>query len=227
MYVSMATALRRCMPIDNRRNRGDAMPFVAFNNVAMVELFYRQDNQRLENVIHFQLNTTPNTTNLGALAAAVANWWDADMQPIVNTAVTLVAVKATSLNAQNAPGVEYTLGLPIAGTASGTAAPNSVTAAIKLVTLNRGRSFRGRIFHVGMSVANISGNVLTSGYRANLLSAYNTLTLPASFGGAVLVVASRTENGQPRAVGVATPVTSISVNPTLDSQRRRLPERGL
>ena len=52
------------------------MAFVPFNNVAMVELFYRQDGQRIENVIHFQMTTTPNPTNLAALAGNVITWWD-------------------------------------------------------------------------------------------------------------------------------------------------------
>lgn len=203
------------------------MQFVPFNNVAMVELFYREDNQRLENVLHFQLTSSPTVSSLQTLCQNVASWWDTVMRPLVNTAVTLVAVKATSLNTQNAPSVEYTTGLPLAGTASGTAAPNSVTVAVKLITLNRGRSYRGRVYHVGMSVANISGNVLTTGYRTALTTAYGALTIPAGFGGAILVVASRVEDGQPRTNGVATTVSGVSVNPTLDSQRRRLPERGL
>lgn len=203
------------------------MPFVPFTNVAMVELFYRQDGQRIENVLHFQMTAAPTPTSLGALAGNVITWWDTVIKPLASSNVSLVAVKATSLNAQNAPAVENVTGLPLVGAIGTAQAPNNITVAVKLVTLNRGRSFRGRVFHVGMVNSQITTNVITSAFRTALASAYGALLVPAAFGGAVLVVASRTSNGVPRTLGVATTVTGISVNPTLDSQRRRLPERGL
>lgn len=202
------------------------MAFVPFNNVAMVELFYRQDNQQMENVLHFRMPSTPTVASLQTLADNVINWWDTVMQPLVHTSVSLVAVKATSLNSQSDPAVESTTGLPLAGTASGTAQPNNVTVAIKFITLNRGRSFRGRVYHVGINQGSVTGNTVNVGQRTALASAYGALLVPAAFGGAILVVASRFSNNVPRSVGVDTPVSGVSVNAIVDSQRRRLPERG-
>lgn len=203
------------------------MPFVPFENVAMVELFYRQDGQNLENVLHFSTPTTPDITLLTDLADDVINWWDTVMQPLIASTVTLNAVKATSLESDSAPSVESVTGLPLTGSVSGGSPPNNVTVVAKLLTANRGRSYRGRIYHVGLALSQVSGNVISSAPRTALLAAYRALLVPAGFGGCVLVVASRVEDGAPRTFGLATEVTGVTINATLDSQRRRLPERGM
>lgn len=203
------------------------MAFVPFTNVAMVELFYRQDGQRVENVLNFRMTATPTVASLTALSGNVITWWDTAVRPLVSNNVQLVGVKATSLQSSSAPAVENVTGLPLTGGVATAAAPNNVTLVTKLITANRGRSFRGRIYHVGMVNSQISGNTGTSAFRTALAAAYNALLVPAAFGGAELVIASRFSNGAPRATGVATTVTGVSINQTLDSQRRRLPERGL
>lgn len=203
------------------------MAFVPFNNVAMVELFYRQDGQRLENVLHFLMTATPTSTTLNSLAGNVITWWDTVMQPLVSNTVQLVAVKATSLNSQSAPAVENVSGLPLVGATTTAELPNNNTLVIKFVTNSRGRSFRGRLYHVGLVLAQTAGNTATTAFRTAAASAYGALLVPGGFGGAQLVVASRYSNGVERSTGLATVVTGVSVNQTLDSQRRRLPERGL
>ena len=203
------------------------MPFVPFENVAQVELFYRQDGQNLENVLNFSTPTTPDVTLLTDLADDVINWWDTVMQPLVASTVQLIAVKATSLESDTAPAVESVTGLPLTGSVSGGSPPNNVTVVAKLLTNNRGRSYRGRIYHVGLALSQISGNLISSTPRTALLAAYGALLVPAGFGGCVLVVASRVSEGEPRTFGVATEVSGITINATLDSQRRRLPERGM
>lgn len=203
------------------------MAFVPFNNVAKVELFYRQDSQNLENVLHFETATTPDSSLLTDLANDVISWWDTVMQPLVANTVSLVGVKATSLESDIAPAVESVTGLPLVGTVSGGSPPNNVTLVVKLLTENRGRSYRGRVYHVGLALSQISGNVISSTPRTALLAAYGALMVPAGFHSSTLVVASRVEDGVERAEGVATPVTGMAINTVLDSQRRRLPERGM
>jgi hypothetical protein len=203
------------------------MAFVPFTNVAQVELFYRQDNQRVENVLNFRMTAAPTVASLNSLAGNVITWWDTVVKPIATLTVSLVGVKATSLQSQTAPAVENVTGLPIAGTLAGAGSPNNVTVVIKFVTASRGRSFRGRVYHVGLLNSQLSVNTVSAGTRTALTSAYSALLVPAAFGGAELVVASRFSNNVQRALGVATTVTGVTVNPTLDSQRRRLPERGL
>lgn len=202
------------------------MPFVPFNNVCQVELFYRQDSQTLENVLHFIAPLTPDTDSLEQLGLDTIAWWNTVIKPICTSNVSLVGVKATSLNSDTAPSVEVVTGLPLAGTAAATSLPNNVTIVVKLLTANRGRSYRGRVYHVGLIQSQVSGNEVTNTFRTALTTAYGTLLLATGFHDHELCVASRVEDGVPRTLGVATVVTGVQVNQTLDSQRRRLPERG-
>jgi hypothetical protein len=203
------------------------MPFVPFPRVAKVELIYRQDGQITENVLHYRALATFGIAAMESLAAQVVFQWNVSLKPLTHSSTSLIAVRVTDLQSISSPVLEYVTGLPIVGTQAGIALPNNVTVVAKLITNARGRSFRGRVYQVGLSGNSITGNVLVSSYRTSLRAAW---VLMQSMGGEedwTLVVASRISNGVPRGEGVATTVTDVSVNPTLDSQRRRLPERGL
>lgn len=203
------------------------MPFVPFTAVAKCELIFRQDNQIIENVLHYKALNTFGIEAMELLADSLKTQWNTSLKQLTFSNVSLVAIRITDLTSDISPVVEYVTGLPISGTLTGTALPNNVTVVTKLITLLRGRSYRGRVYQVGLSSTAINGNVLTTTYRTSLQAAWS---LMLSMGGEEdwrLVVASRQNNGVIRGEGVATLVESVSVNPTLDSQRRRLPERGL
>lgn len=215
------TAQRWVLP-----NREDAMAFVPFVNTVKAELIYRQDGQTMENVLHYRSLVTPAVEDMELLAQVLVETWDAFIQPLVAPAVQLVMVRVTSLVSDYAPVVEYVTGLPLAGTLAGTAAPNNVTVVIKFSTLARGRSFRGRLYHVGLTSNSFTNNTLQSAYRTSLQVAWAAFQDLGTDQDWRLVVASRVSGGVPRTEGVTTMVSGVSVNPTLDSQRRRLPERG-
>lgn len=202
------------------------MAFVPFVNTCKVELIYRQDDQVMENVLHYRSLVTPAVEDMVGLAQRIVEEWDAVIQPLTAPAVTLTMVRVTSLVSDYAPVVEYVTGLPLAGTLAGTAAPNNVTVVVKFTTLARGRSFRGRLYQVGLTSNAFTNNTLQGAYRTSLQAAWATLLDLGTDQDWRLVVASRVSGGVPRTEGVTTLVTGVSVNPTLDSQRRRLPERG-
>lgn len=202
------------------------MPFVPFVNTCKVEIIYRQDDQVMENVLHYRSLVTPAVEDMVGLAQRIVEEWDAVIQPLVSPAVSFTMVRVTSLVSDYAPVVEYVTGLPIAGTLAGTAAPNNVTVVVKFTTLARGRSFRGRLYQVGLTSNAFTNNTLQGAYRTSLAAAWGTFTDLGTDQDWRLVVASRVSGGVPRTEGVTTLVTGVSVNPTLDSQRRRLPERG-
>lgn len=203
------------------------MPFVPFPRVAKAELIYRQDGQVTENVLHYQALATFGPEAMEQLAEQLVFQWNAVLKPLTHSSTSLIAVRITDLQSISSPVLEYVTGLPIVGTQAGIALPNNVTVVAKLITASRGRSFRGRVYQVGMSANAISVNVLTSAYRTSLKAAWLTMLSMGGESDWRLVVASRISNGAPRGEGVSTIVTDVSVNPTLDSQRRRLPERGL
>lgn len=203
------------------------MTFVPFVNVVKAELVYRQDGQTIENVLHYRALTTPGPESMANLALLIVERWNLSLKPLTHSSVQLVMVRVTSLDSDMAPVVEYTDGLPLSGTAAGVAAPNNVTVVVKLSTLARGRSYRGRVYSVGLASNAFAGNTLVGAYRTSLAAAWQLMRELGGEEDWLLGVASRVSGGAPRPAGVFTVVSGISVNPTLDSQRRRLPERGL
>jgi len=203
------------------------MGFVPFENVIRIEPIFESDFQKCENVLHYLVDETPDEDTAISLAAAYCDWFTTHDTVIFPSSVILTAVKWTIMETQNAPGGEYTTDLPVAGGLVQNALPNNVSVAIRLLTQYRGRSYRGRIFHVGLTNTMVDLNRLTPAMVTNFTTSYSDLiTLPTDVGPAVLAVASRVSGGVERAQGVATPVIDIQVDSTVDSQRRRLPGRG-
>jgi hypothetical protein len=108
--------------------------------------------------------------------------------------------------------------------------PNNVTCAIKWLTANSGKSFRGRTFHIGMTDQMVIGNNLAGGQDTKFLTAYTALmnavaSQPAAGGasGFHLVVVSKRHNNAWRDTAVVTPVLSCGLTNTIvDTQRRRM-----
>jgi len=163
---------------------------------------------------------------MDAWAAGWRGLWGLYSRPRQSGAVQPQSIKGTTLHAKNGPAIEYTAGLALAGQGTSAAVPNNVAVVVKWITANRGRSYRGRTYHLGIPQGSVTGSVLTTGYRTSLVQAYSNFVLLGTTPTWTLSVASRYSNGQPRTNGVITPINALSINPTVDSQRRRLPERG-
>lgn len=202
------------------------MPFVPFPNTVKVEMIFSQAGQIVQNVFHVRSTefTTPGA--LINIAEVFKEWWDVELQTLVSSKVTLTSIKVTSLQTATALGIEYVDGLPLAALGSPNALPNNATVAVKWITGVRGRSFRGRTYHIGLSTLQVSESSLNEVSQNALQTAYRELITLANDADMPLVVASKIENGQFREVGEITFITDCSINRTLDSQRRRLPERG-
>lgn len=203
------------------------MPFIPVPNTVMVELVYNWNNEICENVLYFEAEGVPDLAEMTALAAALSTWWGANMKGIVATSCSLTNVKVTDLNAANSPGIDYSDNMPIVGTASTPSMPNNVSLAIAKRTVFRGRSYRGRIYSVGLTEGAVDNNAVTSTYRNSVLAAWE-LTKQFTAAGEVFnqVVVSRYSSGAPRAEGLTTPIINFSTDGIIDSQRRRLPGRG-
>jgi hypothetical protein len=203
------------------------MDYIEVPLTAQFDMFFSLNGQQTENVLHYSKPTEWTAATLQEAAVELIQWWDVNVQPLVSSGLILTAVKATALYSQTGPSIVTSLGLPLAGTVSGQVAPNNVALAITKRTALRGRSYRGRLYHMGIAVAQINGQQIQGATAGSLYVAYlNALSLALTAEAADMVVVSRYFNKNPRAVGVATPVTDLTINLTLDSQRRRLPERG-
>ena len=203
------------------------MGFVPFVNVCKLEAVFDWNGQIVENVHYYRQTQAWIVEDMTQLAQAFVTSWNSNLKTIVSDQCSLTAVKVTDMSAENAPGIEFTGGLPIRGTNTSPSLPNNVTVAIKWITLKRGRSYRGRTYHVGLMENQVDGNEVNASTLGLLRDAYAPLIyLTNGLITAYKVVASRISLGEERITGVATDVTAVAIDPTVDSQRRRLPGRG-
>lgn len=193
-------------------------------------MVYMQDGQRVENVFHVKVSDAALTdAQLTSLLDSFQTWYGINMKPNQANTVSLVSIIATDLTGD---GLAYERPITAnnVGTANGVAYPNSVTIAIKWLTSRRGRSYRGRTFHIGLTEAHVPrpGNRMSAASVTSLQAAYANLLLQLSetSTGSTLVVLSTVHDGAPRAQGVTTPITTCQIDPVVDNQRRRLPGRG-
>lgn len=204
------------------------MAFIAAPNVVKVELRYVCLDQQVENVIHFRKVDASEITlaDMDQIGQAVVEWHETSVQPGQHPGCWLMSLHMSDLTTDSGIVVDYTAGLPHQGEyATGAALPNNVTVAVKLATPYRGRSYQGRQYVIGMSEELINGNTIVPTTYTSYTNAYSALIgilLPDW----ALVVVSYQVNKTPRTVAHSTAVTSVKVNQTIDSQRRRLPERG-
>lgn len=206
------------------------MAFIPVHNCLEAQLVFNQQGEVVENTLYFAYG---NSTEIdyeaeSDLAAALADWWDTYIKSLVAPDTSLLRILVTDLNAVDGLGIEYSSGLPIAGTAGSGSAPNNVTLAIKFATGLRGRSNRGRNYIVGLPQQYVADNSVNGAYVANWVNSYQLLTDTENTAGFSWSVASRYHNNAPRTpAGVTNLITQVSVTDlVIDSQRRRLPGRG-
>lgn len=210
-------------------------PFVPFPNGAKVTMNYTQaDGSPAVNTLWFQKGSDWDSAQLTTLANGIAVWADAgsgahSVQERMSDNFELSSVEARAMDAQGAPVVISTDGLPLVGTVDGASIPLGLTFAVTLRTGLAGKSQRGRIFMVGLpasALANEQENVMDATYVADAIVAWNSLIAAAAdiISGCVWGVASHRHNKAYRDAVSFTPITSIgSSKLTLDFQRRRAP----
>lgn len=144
-----------------------------------------------------------------------------------NSGVALEQIVVTDLTTDTGPQVTYITGLPLSAT-GGDSLPMNVTVAVKHVTLDRGRSKRGRSFIVGPPATAVdSGDIIGTAYLAASDTAFNDLRAGQfPINNETFGIVSRCHDNAWRTVGVFTPVTHSSTDRVFDSQRRRLTGRG-
>lgn len=203
------------------------MPFIALPNTIQANLRLTWQGQEVENVFHFQAPGAVSSADLAAVAEGVEDWWLSNMLPYVNADCQYREVYAVDMSSQTGGVFTASGGSGTPGTAGSDSLPNNCTVAISFRTANRGRSFRGRAYHIGLTRAQVVDNEVVPSIVTGLGAIYSLLLSGSAFGGCLLAVASKRSNNAWRAVGVVTPVIDVVLaDPTVDSQRRRLPGRG-
>lgn len=205
------------------------MPFIPVPDVAQIELIMTWDTQRIENVLHYTKTGGYELDDLIVLAEAVITEWSAGPRGSMSSAVVLTEVRATDLSDVNGPAAVVTTGLPLAGLITSTPSlPNNVAIVMTKRTPQRGRSFRGRLYHPGLVEGEVTSNAVSAGRVTGLISSYNAMisVTDVELDVSTMVVVSRFTNNAPRITGIATPVLNFTTDGLVDSMRRRLPGRG-
>lgn len=204
-------------------------------NTVQLEAVYSTYGGFAENVFHVQGNGP--ITDIAGLAQQLIttyqNWETAFGRQLRSSAYGLRKVSVRDIGQQNGPVWENSQ--LIVGTRTPDPVPDNATIAVKWITGRGGRSYRGRSYHIGLTVDMVSGDQLSSAVQTPMLTAYNAL-LTAISGVAwnsygptqgSMVVVSASHNKVARATAEITPITqAVFADFNLDSQRRRLRGRG-
>lgn len=199
-------------------------------NVVRCALRFSQDGLEAYNILNVVGAAPATAGNLVSIAAVFQGWWNVTLRPAEPNAVSWLGVDLTALDSPGSPFLAYTNTGTLTGSGAGTPYPPNVSPAISLRTGLSGRSYRGRIYHIGLSSINpITGGLMTAPTSASLATIYNTLRTSLNSAGWPLCVLSLysgidgSGNKIPRASGIATPINAVVVGRRIDSQRRRLP----
>jgi hypothetical protein len=201
-------------------------PFIPVSSTVRAELRYVMANQQCENVIHCKGNLPADEDDLNLIGQTLVGWWINEMKGMTSNNTTLQGIKLTALDAADSPSIFYTTGCPVQGLNSSGTLPNNVSLAAKLGTAKRGRNFTGRWFMAGVPRNEVTDNSVSLTFQNALKTALENLITSLLAENWPLQIVSYIFNRTFRSQGVTTPVTSISVDPTIDSMRRRLPGRG-
>ncbi len=203
------------------------MGFQPAPNILKVEFVYWNGSNISENVLHYEYTSEPNQATLESFGLALRTWWASNLKDDFPNTMFLNKIILKDIAVQNGIGIEYTAGMPLPGDATSPVLPSNVTVAVKLTTGLVGRSSRGRIYHVGLKEENVIGDMIDSPFAVALQGFYEELLTvkidPLDVGWVVL---SRWTGLLPRLFAVGTKIIGVSVDQTVDSQRRRLAGRG-
>lgn len=176
-----------------------------------------------ENVFNYSTGAAPTVATMNNLIDAYIAWETAHGAHMRASTTGLQRVTATDLSTETAPVVDRQVLPEIDGLDTAAQAPNNVTLAFAVRTPLRGRSYRGRIYHIGMAQDMYVENLMVNTTLTAFVTAYSLLL---SLGVAPIFhlgVLSRYHDKVRLDTCVWTQATAITANQQLDSQRRRLP----
>lgn len=206
------------------------MPFQPVPNAAQITVKAKLDGEDCDTTLGFG-KIVPGTVTPGELQVlcnAVANIWSAAFITQLPVKYVCGKVMARVLDVQDGPMAENTTNIGTLGDIVGNILPNNVTLAIAFLTGLSGRTNRGRNFWPSFVEAEVTDQRVLQAKVDSIIGLYdgNLLGAGTLVAGWTWSVISR-KMLVPLGPGRAVPITAVTVNDlVVDSQRRRLPERG-
>lgn len=202
------------------------MAFQPVPNTAECVLEYAQSADGVvigRNVLHFTHEDPGvwDATTIQGLAEGALEFWLEDIKPVTSSGVALSRIAAKNLEIE--AGEVYDIGMAESGALAGAALPANVTLAIGKKTGAAGPGRRGRIFHMGLTEAQVTNSRLVAGVGADIISAWADFFANMSAAGFIHVLVSRYLDGVERVSGASFIVTDLSLfDSRVDTQKRRL-----
>lgn len=197
------------------------MAFIPMPECAMFEVFLTANGQSMENVYHLQWDAPFDEAALLDAIGTIQAWLSLSWAPIVGAGISCVGIKGTALDDDSAVTATATLGEPITGELAEQLIPMSSNAVISWRTGLRGRSYRGRTYHVGITEPQQEAGELTTTALASITTCYQAFRTAIGATPYSHVIVSRYHNKVARTTGVANLVSGMVVRGALRSQRRR------
>lgn len=210
------------------------MPFVPVPDTVLIEIRMTANGQQVENTLWARATDPYGAPEMTLLGDNILVWWQDEIEPLVSSGVQLREIVVTDMATASGPQVSVVPPSPVTGDNTANIVPGNVTMSVSFRTANRGRSFRGRNYIVGLTEDQVTGNDFAAGVTTLFGDAYTALLPVIASSAFEWVVASRfsgvdpvTGDPIPRTTGIATPVTTVVVvDNFVDSARRRLTTRG-
>lgn len=200
------------------------MPFQAVPDTAEAFLSYGVNNIVVGFTLFYRLSGGYQLADLVALAGAVEANIPATLA-LMSVSAAHFGVDVRGLALENDQSVIDTSGAGV-GTVQSPPLPNQSCKAIKRVSAFTGRSARGRIFTVGISLNQLGAdeNFVAAGYTDAWIAALEAIDTAALAQGWQAVTVSRFSNGLKRLTGVVFALVGWAVtNQRVDSRRDRMP----
>lgn len=204
------------------------MAFIPTPGAVRVDIQFTATGQQLHNVIWCYRDSAWTQVQREGLAAAIAAWWGASAKQYFPSTTALTQITVVNQEASNSPSSTLVVSPAVPGTSAGGALQNNVSTCATLRTENRGRSFRGRMYLGQVSASSVVDAIsMSAAWAGNIITMLTALKTAIEALGALWVIVSHYTLKMPRASGLKTEITAISMDQYYDSQRRRLGLRGV
>lgn len=203
------------------------MAFIPLPFGLKAEMKYTIQGEVMVNIYHFRSEVAILAVNMNALAEILRDAWIGNIQALQGADVSLQEIVVTDVSEEDGLQITFADALPDAGTATGELLPFNVAIVVTNRTDFIGRSRRGRTYYGGFTEPNVSGSTPVTAVLTGLLTFHTAVGLSVQGIDMTFGVASYYTNNAPRAEALFTPYTQFTADAVTDSQRRRLPGRGI
>lgn len=204
------------------------MPFIPVADTCEVAFHYQTGfGEPMVNTFHVEIPGGYGSSDLEGVCELFRDWWNGTtvgvyvpLQDFQSSAVVLESITARSMAAATDPTFE--LSVNAAGGDATEVMPYQLAIVASWKTGFSGRSFRGRTYLGGITQQyNDGGAVTAAGVAALQITMQTLIDQVEAVATQQLVVVSKYSGGAPRAAGVTTPITSVTIDNVWDTQRRR------